>query len=794
MSLPAYEKLGAFYLGRRVDPGTAKDTDELVMVDSRDFTTHAVCVGMTGSGKTGLCLSLLEEAAIDGVPVLAIDPKGDIANLALQFPNLRGEDFLPWIDAGEAQRKAQTPEEFAAAIAANWQRGLAEWQQDGQRIKRLQAAAEVAIYTPGSNAGRGLSVLRSFAAPDAALRNDATALKERVAGAASGLLSLLGIDADPLKSREHILLSTLLAAAWRNNQDLDLPGLIRGIQKPPFDKVGVLDLETFFASKERMSLAMSINNLLAAPGFAAWLEGEPLDVQRLLFSSEGKPRIAIVSIAHLNDAERMFVVTLLLNEVVAWMRRQSGTSSLRALLYMDEIFGYFPPSAMPPSKLPLLTLMKQARAFGLGVVLATQNPVDLDYKGLSNAGTWFIGRLQTERDKARVVEGLVSGAASDMDKSALEALLANLTPRVFLMRSVHESEPLLLRSRWALSYLRGPLTLAEIQKLGQTAPNVANADKTSRPESPSNNAEVTNKTAGKPVMPAGVNEYYRVANGTGDVRYVPAVLGVAKVHFIDSSAGIDVWQTRYFIASIDEDGTGPDWPAAQMLNEGKAVLSKQAINGASYAELPAALLRAQNYTTWSKALATAIYETATQAAYRCAALKLSSNAGESEGEFRSRLALSLREQRDAQVERLRKQYAPRLATLQDQITRAQQRVEKEQSQLSQQKLQTVLSVGATILGAFMGRKVMSSTNVTRVSTAVRSAGRISRESQDVDQAAGSLETLQQRATDLQAGLAQEIAGVQAQFDPAAVTLETITIKPRKSDTVVSEVAIVWQAV
>ncbi len=758
MTLPAYEKLGAFYLGRVVDDN-GKDTAEQVLYDARDLTTHAVCVGMTGSGKTGLCLSLLEEAAIDGIPVLAIDPKGDIANLALQFPQLRAEDFLPWVDAGEAKRKGQSTEEFAAATAATWKKGLADWDQDGERIQRLCDAAEVAIYTPGSNAGRGLSVLRSFAAPDEALRNDSSALKERISGAAAGLLALLGIEADPLKSREHILLSSLLDAAWRKGEDLDLAGLIQQIQKPPFDKVGVFDLETFYPAKERLQLAMAINNLLAAPGFSAWLEGEALDIQSLLFTPSGKPRIAVISIAHLSDTERMFIVTLILNEVVAWMRRQSGTSSLRALVYMDEIFGYFPPSAMPPSKLPLLTLMKQARAFGLGVVLATQNPVDLDYKGLSNAGTWFIGRLQTERDKARVIEGLLSSAGDGLDKERIESLIANLSQRVFLMRNVHEAAPVLLRTRWAMSYLRGPITLQEIQQLKQSSPAPAVvAPVAARP---------VNKIASKPVLPSGVNEYFLNNNST---TYVPMMLGVAKIHFVDSKAGVDEWQNRALLAPLAEEGSGPDWSAAKELSGGKSSLVTQAAKDASYGELPAALLRAQNYASWSKELGSAIYQGITHAVYGCDALKLSSKPGESEGEFRSRIGLQLREQRDAEVDRLRKKFAPRLQTLQDQSLRAEQKIEKEKSQLSQQKLQTALNVGATILGAFFGRKAVSSASVGRAATAARSASRIGRESQDVDQAAGSLETLQQRLADLQAELEQEIARVQGELDPAAVAL------------------------
>jgi hypothetical protein len=476
MTLPSYERLGVFYLGREYDPASQQLGADL-LYDSRDLTTHAVCIGMTGSGKTGLCLSLLEEAAIDGVPAIAIDPKGDIGNLLLAFPELQAEDFRPWVDEGEAARKGKSPDEFAAATAETWRKGLADWGQDGERIARLRAAAEVAIYTPGSDSGRPLSVLRSFAAPGAETLGDATAFKDRIGSSVAGLLALLGIEADPIKSREHILLSAILDSAWRKGQSPDLAAIIQAVQKPPFDRIGVFDLESFYPAKERTELALRINGLLAAPGFESWLHGEALDIQNLLYTAEGKPRIAIISIAHLNDAERMFVVTLIANELVAWMRRQPGTTSLRALFYMDEVFGFFPPSAMPPSKLPMLTLMKQARAFGIGVVLATQNPVDLDYKGLGNAGTWFIGRLQTERDKARVVEGLLgSEAGGGLDRAGYEALMSNLTQRTFLMRNVHDDAPVLFRTRWALSYLRGPLTLAEIRRVTEaSAPAKASA-------------------------------------------------------------------------------------------------------------------------------------------------------------------------------------------------------------------------------------------------------------------------------------------------------------------------------
>src|SRR5215211_9076334 len=447
-----FEKLGVFYLGR------TKTKDDLLLYDSKDLVTHAVCVGMTGSGKTGLCITLLEEAAIDGIPAIIVDPKGDLCNLLLTFPNLGPEDFEPWVE--ESVDPAQQAE--------LWKDGLSRWSQDGERIKRLRDAADFRIYTPGSNAGLPVSILKSFVAPPETLRQDNEALAERINTTVTSLLALIGIDADPVRSREHILLSNILNHEWIAGKDLDIAGLIQKVQSPPITKVGVMDLDSYFPAEDRFELAMSLNHLLASPSFASWMEGESLDVAKFLHTESGKPRHSIFSIAHLSDAERMFFVSMLLNHVLGWTRTQSGTTSLRAIVYMDEIFGYFPPTANPPSKTPLLTLLKQARAFGVGVVLATQNPVDLDYKGLSNAGTWFIGRLQTERDKQRLLDGLegaAAGASAKFDRAAMEQTLAGLGSRVFLMNNVHEDAPVVFESRWALSYLRGPLTRQQIKAL-----------------------------------------------------------------------------------------------------------------------------------------------------------------------------------------------------------------------------------------------------------------------------------------------------------------------------------------
>jgi hypothetical protein len=786
-----YEKLGAFYLGREYDPATSALKQELVLYDSKDLTTHAVCVGMTGSGKTGLCLSLLEEAAIDGVPAICIDPKGDLGNLMLTFPNLAPADFEPWVDAGEAARKGASVAEYAAKTAESWKNGLAEWDQAPERIARLRAAAEVAIYTPGSEAGLPLSVLRSFSAlgeggqsPSGTVPADTGALRDRVGSVVSGLLSLLGIEADPIGSREHILLANILEGAWRAGLSLDMTGLIQAVQKPAFDKLGAFDLETFFPAKDRLKLAMGINSLIASPGFATWMTGEPLDAQRLLFTPQGKPRVSIISIAHLNDAERMFIVTLVLNEVIAWMRNQSGTSSLRAILYMDEIFGYFPPTANPPSKQPMLTLLKQARAYGLGCVLATQNPVDLDYKGLANCGTWFIGRLQTERDKLRVIEGLKS-ALPDADGTNFEGLMSNLTQRVFLMRNVHDDAPVLMKTRWALSYLRGPLTGPEITR-------VMAAAKAAAPTQPAAPATAAGAATPRPAVGAGITEYFlQPTKGAGPILYKPMVCGFAKLHYVDSKLALDEWQTVGVLAPFDDGGGNASWEDASADGQLKTRLAGSPADEAEYGELPGTALRAASYAGWAKSLQAHLYEKARTRVFHCEAFKAASKPGESEGDFRARLTLAAREKRDAAVAELRKKWQAKLVQLADQIRRAEERREREKNQLNQQRMQTAVNIGSTILGALLGRKAISATSVGRAGSAARSASRWGSESQDVARAEESLEVLQQRLEDTKREVDAEVARLEGTLDPTTIALQSVDVPARKSDIAVGEVALVW---
>jgi hypothetical protein len=783
-----YEKLGVFYLGRRWDPKTRKTLPELLLYDSKDLTTHGVCVGMTGSGKTGLCIGLLEEAAIDGIPALAIDPKGDLANLALTFPSLAPADFLPWVDADEAKKQGLTSAQLAEKTAATWKKGLEDWDQDGARIARLRDACEVAIYTPASKAGRPLALLRTLTAPPQAVLDDDEALRARVQGAVSGLLALAGIDSDPMQGREHILLSQLVQRAWSSGHDLDLAGLIQGVQRPPFDKVGVLDLESFYPAKDRAGLALALNNVLASPGAAAWAEGEPLDIQKLLWTPAGKPRIAVLSIAHLSDAQRMFFVTTLLSEVLAWMRTQSGTSSLRALIYMDEIFGYFPPSAAPPSKLPMLTLLKQARAFGVGVLLATQNPVDLDYKGLANAGTWFIGRLQTERDKLRVLDGLqgaMDAASHAFDRQEMDRLLSGLGSRVFLLNNVHEDAPELFQTRWTLSYLRGPLDKDQIKLLS------AGAQGAGTPEATPSKSAAAPGSGRRPVLPAGISEAFLPATpGSGALSYRPAVLGQARLHYVDKKSAVDAWQSVALLAPVD--GSSAQWDdASELPGDASSRVATAPAEGASFEESPAAVTNAGAWAEWKKSLAAALYQSRPLKLFRCDAVDEVSTAGESLAEFKARLAHSGREQRDADVEALRKKWAPRLQTLQNAVQRSQKSLADQQSQASGQTLDTVVTVGTTLLGAFLGRKTLSVTNLNRARTALRSGSRTVKERQDVGSAEQQLEAAKKQLADAEAEFQEETDKLQASAAPEALTVIEFTIPPRKSDIAIGNLLLAW---
>ena len=819
-----FEKLGVFYLGRQVDLPTGQTTNVPLLYDASDLVTHAVILGMTGSGKTGLGIGLIEEAAIDGIPVIAVDPKGDLSNLLLTFPELRPSDFAPWLNPDEARLQGVSLDAYAEREAARWKAGLEEWGQAGDRLARLRNAAHFSIYTPGSRAARPIAILRTFQAPPSAIASDPELLAERASAAATSVLTLAGIDAEPLRTREHILISTLLSESWKRQQALDLPSLIAQVQAPPIQRIGVLELDSFYPPDDRFTLASDLNRLLAAPDFAVWLEGDPLDINTLLYTAEGRPRVSVLSIAHLDDRERMFFVAMLLNEVVSWMRVQRGTSTLRAMIYIDEMMGYLPPVAMPASKPPLLTLLKQARAFGLGMTLATQNPVDLDYKALSNAGTWFLGRLQTERDKARVLDGLEGSNAATghgFDRATTDRTLSGLEKRTFLLHNVHDSQPVLFKTRWTLSYLRGPLGREELGRLAAEdrrqgalgaegakgagaegagagssagmsaplaplAPHARQAPAHQAPQAPP--APQAPSSFQRPLLDPAIPQFF--APGTAS-RWAPALLGAARVAYSDTKLRFDEVRDILVVAPFIAAPVPVDWehaePAAFAINE----LTREPQQAAAFEPLPAVASTPKKYAQWSKDFAQWVARSQAVELSRSPLTKLVSAMDESERDFRIRLDTSLREQRDAELARVRERYAARLATAEDRLRRAEMAVQREQEQASESKMQAGVSAAATIFGALLGRKAVSTSTLGRATTAARGYGRVTRAAQDVARAEAEVTALREKRDQIAGALEQELQTIASQWEARKTPLERVLVKPKRGGVSVQLVALVW---
>jgi hypothetical protein len=697
-----------------------------------------------------------------------------------------------------------SPDEFAASQAKLWREGLAKWDQGPDRIRRFCEAVDRVIYTPGSNAGIPITVLKSFRAAPPEIADNPDDFHERVGSVVSGLLALLGIDADPVRSREHIFLSNVVASAWRGGRDLDLHELIQQIQRPPITSVGVVDVETFYPATERHELAMSLNSLLASPTFAAWMQGEPLDVERLLYTPDRKPRLSIISIAHLDDVQRMFFVTLLLNEVISWMRAQPGTSSLRALLYMDEVFGYFPPLANPPSKTPMLTLMKQARAYGLGCVLATQNPVDLDYKGLSNAGTWFLGRLQTERDKARVMEGLEGAsveAGATFNRAELEARLAALGSRVFLMNNVHQNKPAVFHTRWAMSYLCGPLTREQIKRLMDPVRGryLNDSDDRAQSSSDGHRSEAGSVSSGspittsppntrRPIIPASIVERFAVVNQRLPdgfrLEYRPSLLGAGKVHFVRKSDSVDLWRQCLVLQAIDEKLPSDVWDGASRLPHEIGV-NQHPETECQFSALPPELARQKSYADFARELRNYLYRHESLKLWKCELLGETSRPEESEEAFRQRLVPALEAKSRDEQGKIEKSYGKKLSDLEDKIARAQSRLKTQRWQFFTRVGQAVWTIADTVISAtgrgLPGRRRSLTPALTSAAT----------ERDQQSNAQMALNKLVDEKNQLEKECQAKLSQVSAAFNSNTVNLEQLEINPQKSDLEVDSVALLW---
>lgn len=802
-----------FYLGKEFDFNNKVLTDNIIYYDPADLTTHMFVTGMTGSGKTGLCVGLMEEAALQNIPAIVIDPKGDLTNLLLHFPELLPQDFEPWIDPEEARRENKSSQVKAEETATFWKNGLAEWGLTGENIQKLQDSAEFAIYTPGSTSGIAVDILSSFAAPELDWNENQEVLRERIASNITALLGLIGFnDIDPLGSREHILLANIMEYYWSKGQSFDLGDLILQTQSPPFDRLGTFPIDRLFPEKDRFALAMKLNNFLASPSFQTWMQGQSLDIQKMLFAENGKPRHSIFYLAHLSENERMFFVTLLFAAVESWMRRQSGTSGLRAIIYFDEILGYLPPVANPPSRPIMLRMLKQARAFGVGLVLATQNPVDMDYKALSNAGTWMIGRLQTDQDKERLMDGLQSASGS-IDRAEANNLLSNLGKRVFLLHNVHSKGLQLFNTRWVMNYLAGPLTRSQIPALNalvgagvnksSAGPrSAANEPKTQPVKSQSAASEpVTTQSVLKPVLPSGIIDYHLPNNLTLQnaaqkanislssrskmvaIEYHPRLLAQAEIRYLDRKYNIQTMQKKSVLVE-DETGRMIRWEdhISGAIDQDK--IERFSLPETGYQQMPVWMTDPKTIKILESDFLDWVYRTDNLKIRASQSLKIFAGPVVSEQEFKTQIHQAIKDQMDLEIEKVKSTYEKKITTLEQKLDKEKRDVESAEDRLGQRRLEEVGTHGEMLLALLSKRRKSISSSLTKRRMTAQAKDKLENEKKDVEDAIKNLEAMQTEMKDTIAQLEQEWSG-------KANDITEITITPLKKDIFIELFGIAW---
>jgi len=800
--LAEIERRGQLYLGNEYDMQRGEVTGRHVFYDVRHLTTHGIILGMTGSGKTGFGIVLLEEVLLQGIPVLMLDPKGDLVNLLLTFPNLQAEEFLPWIDPEDARRHGVSLEERAAETARTWQEGLSRWGITSERIAQLRQTARFTIFTPGSESGRPVNVLHFLDTPTVANLGDEEIVRERIRGIVSALLGLVGVDADPLQSHAHILLSRIVEHAWRAGQSLDLPALISMLQQPLFQQMGVFELETFFPQKERLALARLLNNLIAAPGFETWRTGSPLDIGRLLYADDGRPQASIFYLAHLDDAQRMFFITLFLEAARDWLRAQSGTTNLRALIYFDEVFGYFPPyPANPPSKSPLMALIKQGRAAGLGVVVATQNPADLDYKGLTNAGTWAIGLLRTERDKQRIMEGLegaTAEAGAALDTGLLERALSALRPRVFLFHDIHAGTPVFLHTRWAMSYLCGPLTRKQVRELmkGQEVetekvPQSPKAKSGLFPQPPALPPTIP-QTFVRPTVTFewALREYEEHSRQTVLVRerqlvYKPYLLASGSARLLDQKRGVDHRESVVRLVQPERLTAHVDWSAEQQTVSTDALSPRPAVEG-MYTPVDAALSHPGRLRELEKDFANHLYYNVSITILHNPSLGIYGRAGEGRRDFRRRCEAEARRRRDEELNKARMRMEQRMALVQERMRREERELAADQKELEARRREELLSLGESVFHLVARRR-----STTVISRATRKHTLTEQAEAEVEESLEALADLEQQLEELQAQWQEQASAISDRWAKTLEHIEEIQIKPRRADVTVEFCGLAW---
>ncbi len=783
-------KDGQFYLGKFFNLKKNEISNDRLTYDPPDLTTHAIITGMTGSGKTGLCVGLLEEAALQGIPAIIIDPKGDLTNLVLSFPDLAPEDFAPWIDADNARREKKTIAEVSEKTAVLWKNGLKDWGLGSKDIQTLKDAVDHTIYTPGSTTGIPVNILASFEAPSIDWDENEEALREKISSTVTALLTLVGLKKiDPLRSREHILLANIIEYHWQKGKSLDLMDLIRQTQTPPFDQLGAFSLNEFFPKRDRSELAMLLNNFLASPSFQSWIEGQPLDIERMLYTPDGKPRHTIFYLAHLEDTERMFFITLLYAAVETWMRKQRGTGDLRALIYFDEIHGYLPPVANPPSKPLLIRLLKTARAFGVGLMLTTQNPVDVDYKALSNAGTWMIGRLQTDQDKQRLLDGLES-VSGDIKRSEFDRLISSLGKRVFLYHNVHEKKPAVFHTRWVMNYLAGPLTISQIPDLNTLAGVQAFTPETStkaKKSAKTTQLRSTDKpTSMKPSLPGTVQEYfYSAKTSSGKQKYTPALVAVAEVHYLRQRPPVEF--TRVISAIVENPReTGQVWKNALMsdLDTGKLLTSSP--RSTKFAAISEFMKKSSWWSAQEKEFEHWIYETDTVSIRSSKALGVSAGPEVNDEDFRTQCQQAAVKKIKEAEGKLESKFRTKQTTLENKIERQEIKVDKYKKNFDSRKLDTALKVGESLLNLLAKRKLTGlSTSSTKARMAAEAKTRLKEAETILENYQEDLKTLQEDLSDQKLELKQK-------WENMVDDISEVKISPTKQNIRISHFGIVWR--
>ena len=801
-----------FYFGRVYDLQSRQAlVDKPVFYDPANLTTHAVITGMTGSGKTGMAIVLLEEAALKGIPAILIDPKGDLTNELLHFPNLLPSDFAPWLDVDAVKRDGKTVAQAAEEAAASWKKGLSEWGIDTSRLEQLSKAVDYAIYTPGSNSAIPVSILSSLKVPNLDWQENKEILRENISSTVTAVLELGGLkDIDPVRSREHILLSNIFENAWSKGLDLDLETLILQTQNPPFEKLGVFPISKLYPEKDRFELAMLLNNFLAAPAFSSWLEGQPLDVPSFLYSPDGRPRHSVFYLAHLADEERMFFVTLLYSAIETWMRAQPGTSDLRALVYFDEIVGYLPPVANPPSKPIILRMLKQARAFGVGLVVATQNPIDLDYKALSNTGTWIIGKLQTDQDKQRLLDGLAN-VAGTLDRAYFDNTISSLGKRVFLLHNVNAKGPVIFTTRWAMNYLPGPITRNKLDDLNKMAGAEAvlasaAAGEAARPVSAAEVQSGENKdlpgSSTEPTLSSKVVVRYlpfsrniseALASAVGQgvnahaqpfYHYQPALIGQATVYFANRSYNVDT-QTKVSVQISSLPGRGlVRWQDYLRDPIDINVLEARALPNATFGNLAYPFDDEKNIIALSKDFADWIFRNNALKLFTNDELKITSNPGETREQFLARCKKSGGQVNGDQVEKIKARYDKLRNAIELKKTKEQMELEKDQKTLNQRRIEEAGAGLQTVIGLFGGRKSSINSSLTKRRLTSTAQANV-KESEEM------LKIYDQQLAELDQQMNQEIAGLQDKNQLSASHIREVTISPLKKDIVIELFGLGW---